>query len=175
MKMTRIRWLYFVVGFIIVPLLIGELPLMAQDDCAVVKKVLAGAMSKVHSTPTHVYSATKIGNQSFNSEIIYAAGTMYTKINGKWTSVGSIQDMEQTEEDLKRHANSTDTCRHVKDEPIDGAMAAVYSSHSETPKGNLDMQFWISKTTGQLLRQDLTSDKTLISSRYEYGNVKPPL
>jgi hypothetical protein len=177
MEMTRTRLFCFILGIVIAPLWMGASPLTAQNDCVVVKKVLADAMSKIHSTPTHVYTTTKIGGKTFSSEMIYAAGTMYMKINGKWTSAGSIEDMEQTEQSLKRNANSTDTCRHVKDEPVDGAMTAEYSSHSETPKGKLDMQCWISKSSGRLLRQEMTSDggKAVISSRYEYGNVKPPL
>jgi hypothetical protein len=85
--------------------------------------------------------------------------------------------MEQVAQQTRHNANSKDTCRNLKDEPVNGEMATVYSSHSETPKGNIDMQMWVSKAKGQLLRQDTNSDggKAVISSRYEYGNVKAPL
>ena len=150
-------------------------PLLAQDDCKVVEKVGAEALKNVHTTPTHVYTTTKVNGQSFSSEIIYAGGSMYAKVNGKWTSAGSIQDVEESEQQMQHNANSKDTCRQLKDESISGEAATVYTSHSETSKGIIDMQFWISKTNGRMLRQDMTGNSVVMSSRYEYSGVKPPL
>jgi hypothetical protein len=175
MQTTRTRLRHIMVGFTIGYVLTGTLPVTAQDDCKVMQKVLADAYSKVHNTPTHVYTTSKIGSQTFTSEIIYAAGSMYAKINGKWTLSDSIKDLEQSDQQNRHNANSKDTCRYLKDEPLNGEMAALYSSHSETPKGKVDLQIWISKSKGLLLRQDSNSSGVLISSRYEYGNVKPPL
>ena len=177
MGMIRTKSLYIVVGLMAANLLIGAFPLMAQDDCKALQKVLADAFSKVHTMATHVYTTTKIGSQTFTSEIIYADGSMYMKINDKWRLSGSIKEMEQAEQQAKKNANSKDTCRQLKDELVNGEMAAVYRSHSETAKGNLDMQMWVSEATGQILRQDTNSDggKAVLSSRYEYGNVKAPL
>jgi hypothetical protein len=53
-------------------------------------------------------------------------------------------------------------------------VASVYSSHSETPKGTIDLQFWISKASDKLLREDTSGNGVLMSSRYEYRDVKPP-
>jgi len=177
MATTRTKWLHIMVGLTIGYLLIGMPPLTAQDDCKAVEKVLVDAFGKIHNTPAHVYTTSKIGSQNFTSEIIYAAGSMYMKVNGKWTLADSIKNVEQLEQKNRHNANSKDTCRYLKDELVNGEMAAVYSSHSETPKGKIDMQIWISKSKGLLLRQDTNSDegKVLNSSRYEYGNVKPPL
>jgi hypothetical protein len=167
--------LSIVVVIMIAYVLCGALPLRAQDDCKLLEKLTADALHKVHNTPTHVYTTSKINGQSFGSEIIYAAGSMYVKSNGKWISGGSIKDMEQTEQQLQHNANSKDTCRQLKDESINGEVAAVYNSHSETPKGTIDLQVWISKANSNLLRQDMTSNGVLMSSRYEYSDVKPPL
>jgi hypothetical protein len=167
--------LSIVVATAIAYLLCGALPLTAQDDCKVLEKVTADAFNKVHNTPTHVYTTTKINGQSFSSEIIYAAGFMYVRSNGKWTSGGSIKDMEQSEKQLQHDANSKDVCRQLKEESINGEVASVYNSHSETPKGTIDLQFWISKANGKLLRQDTTGNGVLMSSRYDYSGVKPPL
>jgi len=156
-------------------LLWGASPLTAQDDCKVLEKVTADAFNQVHNAPTHVYTTTKINGQSFSSEMIYAAGSMYVKTNGKWISAGSIKDVEQTEQQMQHNANSKDTCRLLKEESVNGEVASVYNSHSETPKGTIDLQFWISKANGKLLRQDTSSNGALMSSRYEYGGVKPPL
>jgi hypothetical protein len=164
-----------VMAIAIAYLLGGALPLTAQDDCKVLEKATADAFNKVHNTPTHVYTTTKINGQSFSSEIIYAAGFMYVRSNGKWTSGGSIKDMEQSEKQLQHDANSKDVCRQLKEESINGEVASVYNSHSETPKGTIDLQFWISKANGKLLRQDTTGNGVLMSSRYDYSGVKPPL
>jgi hypothetical protein len=153
------------------------MPLAAQDDCTAMAKVMAAAWGKQHKTPTHVYSTSKISGQTFPSEMIYAAGSVYMKMNGKWTLTDSIKDLEQAVPKKGQNASSKDTCRYVKDEPVNGEMAALYSSHSETSKGKIDLQFWISKATGLPLRQESSSDggKAVISTRFEYGNVKPPL
>ena len=168
-------FLSVVVAIPIAYLLCGVLPLTAQDNCKVLQKVTADAFNKVHNTPTHVYTTTKVNGQSFSSEIIYAAGSMYVKTLGKWTSAGPISDVEQSEQQMQHAANSKDTCRQLKDEPVNGEVASVYNSHSETPKGTVDLQLWISKANGKLLRQDTTSNGAVISSRYEYSGVKPPL
>jgi hypothetical protein len=177
MQIARARLLCILIGFTIATPLIFAPPLKAQADCKVMYKMLADAQAKLHSTPAHVYTTSKIGSQTFPSEMIYAAGSMYMKINGKWSLAGSIKDMEASEKPLQQHANAKETCRHVKDEPVNGNMAAVYASHSETPKGTLDMQVWISKANGLVLRSDMDSDhgKDVISIRYEYGNIKPPM
>jgi hypothetical protein len=163
------------VASMIACLLWGASPLMAQDDCKVLEKVAADAFNKVHTTPTHVYTTTKINGQSISSEIIYAGGSMYVKTNGKWTSAGSIKDVEQSEQQIQHNANSKDTCRQLKEESVNGEVASVYNSHSETPKGTIDLQFWISKASDKLLRQDMSGNGVLMSSRYEYRDVKPPL
>jgi hypothetical protein len=177
MGTTGTRLLTIVAGFTAGYLLMSATPLAAQDDCKAMAKAVAAAFVKVHNTPTHVYNTTKISGQTFPSEMIYAAGSVYLKINGKWTLSDSIKDLEQPAPVKAQNANSKDTCRYVKDEPVNGEMAALYSSHSETSKGKIDLQFWISKATGLPLRQETDSDggKALISTRYEYGNVKPPL
>jgi hypothetical protein len=60
-------------------------------------------------------------------------------------------------------------------------MAAVYSTHDVSSKGVVDSQIWISRAKGLPLRQDMDIDvggkngKSHSSSRYEYGDVKPPM
>jgi hypothetical protein len=177
MQAARTRLFYILIGFTIAAPLTFAPPLKAQDDCKLMYKMLADAQVKLHSTPAHVYTTSKIGAQTFSSEMIYAAGSMYMKVNGKWSLAGSIKDMEESEHPLQQNASAKEACHHVKDEPVNGEMAAVYASHSETPKGTLDMQIWISKAHGLVLRSDMNSDggKDLVSSRYEYGDIKPPV
>ena len=177
MTTTRIRLLNIAVGFAMAYMTAGVWTLTAQDDCKALSKALLDAFGKFNSNNAHVYNTSKVGSQTITSELIYAAGAIYTNINGTWMKMGSIKDAEAQIQPLMHGATAKDTCRHVKDEPVNGEMAALYSSHSETPTGELDMRIWISKAKGLVLRQDLDSGKfgTAISSRYEYGNVKPPL
>ena len=175
MNMTRTRLLCAVSCLAVATVLMGAPPLMAQDDCKAMEKMVANAFSQIHTIPTHVYSTTTIGGKAFSSEMIYAGGSMYMKMNGKWTMAGSIKDMEQVEKKAQQNTNSKDTCRYVREEPVNGEMGALYSSHSETPKGNLDMQTWVSKSSGRMLRQDIDSGAAVISTRYEYRDVIAPL
>lgn len=107
-----------------------------------IEKVFTDAFGKLHNTPAHVFTTTKIGGHTFTSEIIFAAGSIYMKINGKWTLSDSIKDMEQLMEQNRHKADSKDTYRLLNDEAVNGEMAAVYSSHSETPKCKIDLQVW---------------------------------
>ena len=174
--MPRTKFHYLALFVTIAGPLMGGAPLRAQGDCSVMEKALKGASAKTHVTPTHIYITSKVGGQTFTSEMIYAAGSMYMKINGKWSLGGSIKDIEQVEQQNTQH-NSKDTCSSVKDDTINGEIASLYGSHSETAKGNIDLQVWISKAHGLPLREETNSDggKAVISTRYEYGDVKPPL
>jgi hypothetical protein len=174
MKITRTRFFSAASPVAIAFLLAAASPLAAQDECKVVEKIVANAFTQIHTVPTHVYTTTKINGQSFSSEIIYANGSLYMKMNGKWSLAGSIKDMEQVE-NKGPHANSKDTCRYVKDESVNGQAAAVYSTHSETPKGTIDLQMWVSKPKGLMLREDTNSSGAVMSSRYDYNNVKAPM
>ena len=40
--------------------------------------------------------------------------------------------------------NDTATCKYVKDELVNGEIAAVYNGHDVTPSGTVDTQVWIS-------------------------------
>jgi hypothetical protein len=171
MKTTRTRLLYLMVGFTIGPLLIGAKPAAAQGDCG---QLVLAAANKVYDTPTHVYITTNMGGNTQTMEEIFAAGAIYLKVGGKWSaSPMSMQEMKQLSQ--KNTQNNKTTCRYLKDEAVNGEMAAVYGVHDVSPKGAVDSQIWISKSKGLPLRQEDDIDKTHNSTRYEYGNVKPPM
>jgi hypothetical protein len=172
MKMTRKRLFYIVIGFTLGALLIGAKPVAAQGDCRPVFE----ATSKVFDTPVHSYATMNMGGTTQpGGEMIYVAGASYVKSGGKWSpGTMSIQEMKQLVQ--KNIQTNKTTCRYLKDEPVNGEMAAVYSVHEETPRSTSDSQIWISKGKGLPLRseQDL-GPKMHISTRYEYGNVKAPI
>jgi hypothetical protein len=173
MKAKRTSLLSSIIGFTFALLLNGSTPLAAQDSC----QPTYDAMAKSITVPTHIYtSMTDVpnnGDKPVASETIYFEGSSY----GKWTRspMTSEQVMKKVEEDRK---NSKTTCRYLKDEMIKGEPAAVYSTRSDTGDIRSEGQFWISKTKGLPLKQELdielSGTKKHHSVRYEYANVQPP-
>ena len=163
--------LYTLLGFTCGLLLIGGQPLAAQDDC----KLVLGAMIKVFDTPTHAYVTMEVSGKPLTGESIYVGGLIYAKYNGKWSAGTPVKELkEMVEKNLQ--ANKT-TCRYLKDELVDGEMAAVYSVHDVSPRSTSDSKTWISKSKGLPLRTEteMGKDKNHVSTRYEYGNIKPPM
>jgi len=158
-------------GFTFGLFLIGSQPLRAQDDC----KVVLDAMTKLIDTPTHAYVTMDLAGKSQTGESIYAGGLIYAKYDGKWSAGGTIKEVKEIAE-KNRQTNKT-TCRYLKDEQVNGEMAAVYSVHDVSPRSTSDSKSWISKANGLPLRSDvdLQGGKSHISTHYEYGNVKPPM
>ena len=153
--------------------------LAAEDNC----QPTYDAMSKIMTTPTHIYvTMTAVPNSSdkpITAETIYATGSAYVRVSGKWTrSRMTPQEVVKQEEENRK--NSKTTCRYLKDESVNGETAAVYSTHSETGDIKSDGQIWISKSKGLPLRQEFDIDsggpggKHHQSVRYEYTNVQPP-
>jgi hypothetical protein len=162
--------LYAMLGVIFGQLLIGAKPVAAQD-C----KLVLDAMTKFFDTPTHAYVTMNISGKPQTGESIYVGGLIYAKYEGKWSTGMTTKEMKEISE--KNRQNNKTTCRYLKDELVNGEMAAVYSMHDVSPKSTSDSTAWISKAKGQLLRTDtdMEGGKTHVSSRYEYGNVKPPM
>jgi hypothetical protein len=157
--------------------LLGSMPLQAQDSCQPVND----AMHKIYTTPTHL-STTMMGvGEPVKNELIYAGGVIYENVHGKWSHGGvTLQQVMKMEEENRR--NSKTACRYLRDEPVNGEAAAVYSTHAErsAPAVKSDGQIWISKTKGLPLRHEEDIDagsgtKMHHSTRYEYTNVRPPL
>ena len=172
MRTTRRKQLlYAMLGLTFGQLLIGSKPLTAQDDC----KLVLDAMTKLFDTPTHAYVTMNMGGKLQTGESIYAGGLIYAKYDGKWSAGTTTKEIKEITE--KNRQNNKTTCRYLKDEPVNGEMAALYSMRDVSPKATADSQVWISKAKGLPLRTDTGMDggKTRISTRYEYGNVKPPL
>jgi hypothetical protein len=173
---TRKRWLYLTVGFAFGHLIIGSNALKAQGAC----KVVLEAANKTLTTATHTYTTMNIGGKDQTVEMIYMPGVIYSRVNGKWSSV-PMTPQELAELRRPTVHNDKATCKYLKDELVNGEMAVVYSAHDATPKGVVDTQIWISKSKGLPLRQDMDIDvggaggKSHTSSRYEYGDVKPPM
>ncbi len=165
-------------GFTFGILLTGPTRLAAQDPC----QPTYDAMSKVMSTPTHIYTTmTGVRNNAgkHTVEIIYVGGATYVNVGGKW-SRSPMTPQQVTQKEEENHKASKTTCQYLRDEVVDGEAAAVYSTHSERAKPDVksDGQIWISKSKGLPLKNeiDITSDGSTNhhSTRYEYANVQAP-
>jgi hypothetical protein len=180
MRAKRMR-LLSAAGFTFGLLLTGPARLAAQDPC----QPTYDAMSKVMSTPTHLYSTyssmPSVPNSAdrHTTEMIYIGGASYVKLGGKWVrSPLTTQQVMQKEEE-NRKASKT-TCKYLGDEVVNGEAAAVYSTHSDRADMAVksDGQIWISKSKGLPLKNeiDITSDGSTNhhSTRYEYANVQAP-
>ena len=151
-------------------------PVLAADAAC---QPLFDSRFKLFSVPTHSYTIETLpGGKSANSESIFVNGAIYVLMRGKWIhSRMTPQDMLKQEEENIRDSKST--CRHVRDEMVNGEAAALDIGHSENDGIRSDAQTWISKSKGLPLKteEDLDTgegDKRHISIRYEYGNVRPP-
>ncbi|MGC1782257.1 MAG: hypothetical protein WA708_07055 [Acidobacteriaceae bacterium] len=145
-------------------------------------QVILDANNKLFTTPYHAYSTVSgvfTGGPPMNIEMIFVDGTLYTQVNGKWS------DKRMTEQDVKdmetsnRNTNEKASCQHVRDESVNGEIAAVYNSQSESQGQKHDLVIWISKSKGLILRSDLDvvttkGAKGHMSLRYEYSNVQKP-
>ena len=153
----------------------GANRLKAQGDC----KVVLEAASKTQTAATHTYTTMNVAGTTQAVEIIYLPGVMYTRMNGKW-SRSPMTPQELAEMRKPKAHDDKETCKYLKDELVNGEMAAVYSAHDVSTKGVVDTQIWISKANGWTLRQDIDIDvggnrgKSHMSMRLEYGSVKPP-
>ena len=167
----RKQLLYAILGFTFGHLLIGAKPLAAQDDC----KLVLDAMTKFFDIPTHAYVTMNLSGKPQTGESIYVGGLVYAKYDGKWSAGTTTKEMKEITE--KNRRNNKTTCRYLKDEPVNGEMAAVYSVHDVSPRSTSDSKAWISKAKGLPLRSDtdMEGGKSHISMRYEYSNVKPPM
>ena len=151
-------------------------PALATDAAC---QTLFDTRFKLFSVPVHSYTIEALpGGKSQNGESIFANGAIYVLMKGKWIrSRMTPQDMLKQEEENIRDSKST--CRHVRDEVVNGEAAAMYVAHSENDRIKSDAQTWISKSKGLPLKteEDIDTgdgDKRHMSIRYEYGNVQAP-
>lgn len=151
-------------------------PVLAADAAC---QPMFDSTLKLFSVPAHSYTIETLpGGKSRNAEAIYSNGVIYVNMNGKWIrSKMTTQDMLKQEQENIR--DSKTTCRHVRDEVVNGEAAALYTAHSENDTVKSDAQTWFSKSKGLPLRteEDIDTgdgDKRHISIRYEYSNVQVP-
>ena len=160
-------------------LLLGEaVTARAADAC----QPVFDALTKVVTTPSHSYttSSSVNGGNATEAETIYANGQKYIRVRGKWMSIPvTAQEVSQQEKEKQEHGKST--CQLLRSESVNGEAAMLYSVHREYEGVTENGQMWVSRGSGLLLRAEADVEnggntaKEHRSSRFEYGNVKPPM
>jgi hypothetical protein len=150
----------------------------ASDSC----QPILDALTKVATTPSHSYTTgTAVnGGKPTEGETIIANGQKYIRAHEKWMRIGvTSQDLLEQEKEKEEHGKST--CQFLRSESVNGEAAMLYSVHREYEEVKEDGHMWISRGNGLLLRVEEDFDnggnkvKEHRSTRFEYGNVKPPM
>ena len=138
-------------------------------------------LKKVAATPNHSFTTnTTAGGGKAEAETIFANGQKYIRTHGNWMRIPvTSQDVLQQEKDKEEKGKST--CQLIRREPVNGEEANLYSMHREYEDVKEDAQMWISASSGLLLRVEEDVDnrgnqkKGHQSTRFEYGNIRPPM
>jgi hypothetical protein len=135
---------------------------------------------KVAATPSHSYTThTANGGKPAEAETIYANGQKYIQVHGKWMRI-PVTSRDVVEQEKEKEAKGKSTCQVVRRESVNGEAATLYSVHREYDEVEEDGQMWVSRGTGLLLRVEEDFDnggnkvKEHRSTRFEYGNIRPP-
>ncbi len=130
---------------------------------------------KAVQMPHHVYTTKTAGRDGKvvqSSEAIFTGGVEYLRVGGQWRRSPLPQGpmLEAAREKLKTHP---DTCTDAGVETVDGQSVTTYRVHDN--ESGTDSLVYILKSTGLLLGQTLTlPDGSIMKTRYEYTNVRPP-
>ena len=154
----------------------------AQKDLASCQP-LVDAMAKGATVPSHAYVTATTGlsrETPRSSELITTGGVSYVMTNGTWrrSPITPAALQRQARENLSDA--KVLTCRHVRDDVVDGTAATVYRVHSVSEVTE-DGEIWIARGTGLMLRADLNVDTgdgaataSHIATRYVYTGVRAP-
>jgi hypothetical protein len=154
----------------------GPAALAVDSSC----QPLIHASEKQISTLNHAYMTTTREGKARTREVIFAGDSIYVMANGKWSrSPLTPQRMQELQAEISSQAKSM-TCHYLRDESVNGEAAAVYDTQSDSGFGKTASTIWISNGKGLPLRTETDislggkMDKSHMSIRYEYSQVKPP-
>jgi hypothetical protein len=158
---------------------IGTRAAIADDTSC---KPVFDAITRLVKTPNHqflVQSSDAPGSTPQAGEMIFTGKTTYILHDGKWQT-STITPEETLQQDEENRKNSKTSCRALRDEPVEGVSATVYTLHSESEVGKSDGQIWISKASALPLRQKIElsmagiAEKNHVETRFVYSGVAPP-
>jgi hypothetical protein len=155
----------------------------AADSAPAECKAVYNAADKLLAVPHHVYMteiAAFTNGEPRQSELIFVGGVSYVRVSGRWTKSPLTVEQSRQQEAENRKTATNQSCRHLRDEAVNGEAAALYTAHAENAGEGSDTQVWISKSRGLILKQEEdfgdvgAKDKTHMSIRYDYGNIQAP-
>ncbi len=140
------------------------------------------ALIRVATTPSHSYTtSTGInGGKPMEAETIFANGQKYIRVRGKWMRI-PVRSQDVIDEEKEKEQQGKSNCQLLRTESVNGETAMLYSFHRDYEDVNESGQIWVSRSSGMLLRAELDIDspdnkvKEHRSSRFEYGNIQPPM
>lgn len=150
----------------------------ATDSC----QPVFDALTKVATTPSHSYTTGTVvnGGAPTEAETIFANGQKYIRARGKWMRL-PVTSQDVVEEEKEREEKGKSTCQFLRNESVNGEAAMLYSMRREYEEVQEDGRMWVSRGSGLLLRVEEDVDnrgnrvKDHRSTRFEYGNVRPPM
>ena len=147
-------------------LLMVPFPAGAASVC---DAVIAASL-KVLQVPAHLYT-TETGARNRSSEAIYFNGVTYLKVEGQWRKSAFARNT--VAEQKKESEEKIGTCAVVRDEAVGGEPATLYKVRNKSEDA-ADVQLWISKIRGLVLKQSYDLGPGHTEIRYEYSNVTAP-
>ena len=175
--MSRSRLMLFAIAACLLAASLNSTPAFVAADAAC--QPVFDSATKVLGVSAHVYNTTTLaGGKTRTGELIYANGAIYVLMEGKWVRSKMTVDAMLKQEQENIH-NSKTSCHHVRDELVNGELAAMYTMQSENEEIKSEAQTWISKSKGLPLRTEEVLDpgdasQQHMSVRYEYSNVHAP-
>ncbi|HVO10786.1 MAG TPA: hypothetical protein VMX54_08575 [Vicinamibacteria bacterium] len=150
----------------------------AADSC----QPVFDALKKVATTPSHSYTASAAANgaKATEGETIFANGQKYIRARGRWMRL-PVTSQDVLEQEKEKEERGKSACQFLRSESVNGEAAMLYSVHREYGEVTEDGKMWVSRATGLPLRVEEDVDnrgnkaKEHRSTRFEYGNVRPPM
>ncbi len=150
----------------------------ATDSC----QPVFDALIKVATTPSHSFTtSTGInGGKPREAETIFTNGQKYIRVRGKWMRI-PVNSQDVVEQEKEKEQQGKATCQLLRTESVNGETAMLYSIQRDYEDVKESGQLWVSKSSGMLLRAEFDIDspdnkvKEHRSSRFEYGNIQPPM
>jgi hypothetical protein len=135
------------------------------------------AATKMEQVSYHQYmTITREGAKPIEAESIHIGDAAYVKARKAWqVSPLSPKDVAKQREENIRNSKIF-TCRHDRDEEMNGEPASVYETHQENDDIKADAEIWISKKSGLIIKEIVThpEEKQSITIRIDYANVQKP-
>ena len=136
-------------------------------------KPIIDANNKQYMTPSHVLETGKDPG-----ETIFIGNSVYLKDEGKWIRAPMTPQWFQQQLQEEVHDATVFSCRYLHDDAVNGESAKVYSVQIDNHGVKFDLQEWISKSRGLLLKKEGATDvdgvKSNMSAHYDYTHVQAP-